>query len=71
MQILKESLSFLPYSHLQSAFTFKHILVDSAPVDPSFRPSLGQTIEYIFHRHEPEVEIMDLSRSTASVLFVY
>ena len=54
--MLEEHLSFLPVSKLWNAFTQDRVLVNNSPVGPAHQLALGQILEYVFHRHEPEVE---------------
>ena len=55
LQVLSDHLRFVPALELQQAFALNRVLVNGTPVDPSYHLSLGQTVEMIFHRHEPEV----------------
>ena len=56
VQVLVEHLSFLPVSRLCNAFTQDRVLVNHSPVGPAYQLALGQILEYVFHRHEPEVK---------------
>lgn len=56
VQVLVEHLSFLPVSRLCNAFTQDRVLVNHSPVGPAHQLALGQILEYVFHRHEPEVK---------------
>ena len=54
-QVLQERLTFLTENDLANAFEGQRVMVNGSIATPTHSLKLTETVEVIFHRHEPEV----------------
>lgn len=69
-QVLRERLTFLNDNELAKAFEGQRVLVNGCIATPTHCLNLTETVEVIFHRHEPEVNgsVLQIANFTSTTV---